>query len=84
MRRKLIRWWLKRHGFTVAPLNAPTFDGVMNRLRALHLNVSTILDVGASTGSWTEKAIPYFPEAKFLCVEAQPVHEPALQRNAYQ
>ena len=80
MRRKLIRWWLERRGLTVAPLNAPTFDGAMNRLRALRLNVGTIIDVGASTGCWTEKAIPYFPEARFLCVEAQPVHEPALQR----
>ena len=80
MRRKLIRWWLERRGLTVAPLNAPTFDGAMNRLRALRLDIGTILDVGASTGCWTEKAIPYFSGAKFLCVEAQPVHEPALQR----
>src|ERR1035441_2192160 len=80
MRRRIIRWWLERRGLTVAPLNAPTFDGTMNRLRALRLDVGTILDVGASTGCWTERAIPYFPEAKVLCVEAQPVHEPALQR----
>ena len=80
MRRKIIRWWKGGCKFTRAPSPTPTFAGSMNRLRALHFNVSTILDVGASTGCWTEKALPYFPEAKFLCVEAQPVHEPALQR----
>lgn len=80
MRRKLIRWWLERRRFTVAPQTAPTFAGAMSRLRALRLNIGTILDVGASTGCWTKKAIPYFSEAKFLCVEAQSVHEPALQR----
>jgi FkbM family methyltransferase len=41
--------------------------------------VNTIIDVGASTGSWSEIARKHFPRAQYLLVEANSVHEPGLR-----
>ena len=42
--------------------------------------VPTIIDVGASNGMWTELALVDFPNSQYLLIEANPVHEPALQQ----
>jgi FkbM family methyltransferase len=44
-------------------------DGL--RAFAGRFRVGTVIDVGASNGSWTEAARPCWPEAAFLLVEAQ-------------
>lgn len=44
--------------------------------------LSTIVDIGASDGSWTREALRHFPSARYLLVEAQSVHEPELIRFA--
>lgn len=41
----------------------------------------TVIDIGASDGRWTAMALRQFPECRYLLVEAQPVHKPAL--NAF-
>jgi FkbM family methyltransferase len=41
-------------------------------------DIKTIIDIGASSGIWSRMAMKYYPEAKYLLIEAQPVHEPAL------
>jgi FkbM family methyltransferase len=50
----------------------------MERLRLRHIDVGTIIDVGAANGETFHELKGYFPDAKFLCVEAEPSHEPAL------
>lgn len=42
--------------------------------------IGTIIDVGASNGSWSLLAKKYFPEAACFMVEAQDGHKSALQR----
>lgn len=44
------------------------------------LNLSTVIDVGASDGRWSREVQPFLPNSRFLLVEANPVHEPALKR----
>ncbi len=44
------------------------------------LGLSTIIDVGASDGRWSREVRPFFPKSRFLLVEANPVHEPALKQ----
>lgn len=47
---------------------------------ASRFRVSTVVDVGASNGCWTEMARRYWPEASYLLVEAQGgPHEAALR-----
>jgi FkbM family methyltransferase len=37
------------------------------------------MDVGASTGCWSEALLAVYPEARYLCIEAQAAHEAALR-----
>jgi FkbM family methyltransferase len=39
----------------------------------------TVLDVGASDGSWTTRILPFCSAAEYLLVEANPVHEEDLK-----
>ena len=79
MRRKWIARFLHKRGLTIAPLNGPNLEAALLRLKARKVSLETIIDVGASNGCWTEKLLPYYPHARYLCIEAQPAHEPALQ-----
>ena len=40
--------------------------------------INTVIDVGASNGSWSLSAMKYYPEAFYFLVEAQKPHEEAL------
>ncbi len=62
-----------------APLDAPSLESALRRLKARHIAVNSVIDVGASNGCWSEALLPHYPDARYLCVEAQAVHEPALR-----
>ena len=71
-------------GYEVQKLSAEsdTMSGAMMRL-APRLRISSVIDVGASNGSWTEKAQHSFPDARYLLIEAQGrAHGTALERFA--
>lgn len=80
MLRKFIKRYLKKRGLQIAPMNGPTFDGALKRLRARNIRFGTILDVGASDGRWTRSVLKHFPHANYFCIEAQSVHQPALKQ----
>lgn len=42
--------------------------------------LKTIIDIGASNGSWSAVALPHFPSCQYLLIEALPQHENALIR----
>jgi FkbM family methyltransferase len=50
----------------------------LGRITARGVRVATVIDIGASNGCWSEEAMPYFPDANYLLIEAQAVHRPAL------
>lgn len=80
MRRKLIERYLNKKGLTIVPRNGlSSVAGALHRLQGRSIPLATVLDVGASNGCWSETALQYFPEARYLCVEAQRAHESALQ-----
>src|SRR2546422_4181901 len=74
MRTKLIDYFLTKRGLAIGPLNGPTMSAALRRLSARQIPLESIIDVGASNGCWTEEFLPFYPEARYLCVEAQPVH----------
>jgi FkbM family methyltransferase len=41
-------------------------------------NINTIIDIGASNGTWSQMALSYYPLAQYLLIEAQPVHKDSL------
>ena len=40
---------------------------------------NTVIDIGASTGIWSQALMHHFPACRYLLIEAQPVHEAALR-----
>lgn len=62
--------------------DSPTMDAALWRLAARGVRVGGVVDVGASDGRWMRRARRRFPDARFLLVDANPVHAPALRRLA--
>jgi FkbM family methyltransferase len=51
----------------------------LRRIAARGMEIGTVIDIGASNGAWCESAMKVFPGARYLLIEAQPVHEPQLK-----
>lgn len=60
-----------------APLS---LEAALKRCRRRISTAGTLLDVGASNGSWSILARKHFPEMRSFMIEAQQEHEPALQK----
>jgi FkbM family methyltransferase len=54
-------------------------DGAFRALKARGHAFNTVIDIGASNGSWSDALMRYFPSCRYLLIEAQPVHEHALR-----
>lgn len=63
----------------------PRMRGGFQRVRFQNTAIASIIDVGASDGRWTCDCLTYFPNARYLLIEALAVHEPKLQalQNAF-
>jgi FkbM family methyltransferase len=73
---------LHRFGLELRTLDAQprfTLEQALSRARARGVEVATIIDVGASNGVWSEIALKHWPQACDLLIEANPVHETALE-----
>jgi FkbM family methyltransferase len=72
---------LLRAGFDVQRVgDSSTMEAGLQRAADRGDEVRTVIDVGASNGSWTELALRSFPNASYLLVEAQAdPHESALR-----
>jgi len=72
--RRLIQDILRVWGFQVTRVDRlHTMDSGLSLIAANH-PVGTVVDVGASTGSWSALALRYLPQARFLLIEAQAHH----------
>jgi len=60
-------------------LVAMSLEASLARLQKHGLNVSTLIDVGASNGSWALEFETAFPGTAALLIEANPTHQPALE-----
>lgn len=74
----------RRSGYEVRRLDAAsTMDAALARLASSHPDLGTIVDVGASDGSWTLRARRHHPNADFLLIEAlERPHGPKLRSLA--
>lgn len=55
-----------------------TFDAAYARFALRRRPIATVIDVGASNGSWTALSYRHFPGAKWLLLEGLPAHGPTL------
>lgn len=52
----------------------------IERLKSIGIEINSVIDIGASDGRWTADLFPYYPNADYLLVEANPYHYPALDK----
>jgi len=69
-------WELRRIGTTA------TMSHGLQWLSDHGFHIKTVLDVGASDGRWSRECMAFFPDAKYILFEPQPVHSDALGRFA--
>ena len=79
MMARFIDRYFRHQAHPEARLDRPTFEDALRRLANRKIGLGSVIDVGASNGSWSQALLPYYPKARYLCVEAQRVHEPALR-----
>jgi FkbM family methyltransferase len=79
----LVHGVLRRLGYRLVHLDGErercTMEGAFRALKARGPGFNTVVDIGASTGIWSEALMQHFPACQYLLIEAQPVHEPALR-----
>jgi FkbM family methyltransferase len=67
--------WNERMTFAAMQTSA-----ALRRITARGIEVGTVVDIGASNGSWSKSVMPFFPSARYLLVEAQNTHEVELKK----
>jgi FkbM family methyltransferase len=81
--RRTINGVLRRLGYQITRYPSTyedrlTLKAALARIAARDLAVETIIDVGASDGRWSKTAQRFYPKARGLLIEANPVHLDAL------
>lgn len=78
---RLVAQFICKHRLRVACYTDLSLESSLCRLKenAL-LAFNSVIDVGASDGSWTARLLPFSPEAEYLLVEANRAHEKDLRR----
>ena len=83
----LIKSGFKKRGYDIVPIdtssagvNPFTMEEGLRRCAQRGIPIESVIDIGASNGSWTELCRRFFPDAHYFLVEAQPCHEPELKK----
>ena len=88
--RTLMKWLkdgaretLRVLGYDIVPLNSPLsrchMEAALGALYRRGISVNTVIDIGASDGSWSSLLMRHYRDCQYLLIEAQPVHENALR-----
>ncbi|MGI9461987.1 MAG: FkbM family methyltransferase [Alphaproteobacteria bacterium] len=59
---------------------ASTIRGFERMQTKRPIPIKTVIDIGASDGSWSKWVMRFYPKAKYKLIEANPVHLPALKK----
>jgi FkbM family methyltransferase len=80
MLRKLLRYALDTFGLnermSAVAMETPV---ALRRICDRGIKIGTVIDIGASNGAWSAAAMGFLPNAQYLLIEAQQVHEPRLK-----
>jgi len=60
------------------PFNS--FNWNLANLKQRGINIKTIIDIGASNGSWTKSIMDVFPESDYFLIEANMYHKNELEK----
>lgn len=71
---------LRKMGGEIVPNHkAILLESALARIAEKDIEVQTVIDIGASYGKWSKVARRFYPNAFYLLIEAQKVHEAELQ-----
>src|SRR5262249_53469899 len=76
--KQIVKRALASQGYTITK-RLTSMDDALHRLAQRRIPVATVIDIGASDGRWSAQTMRYFPQAKYLLLEAQPTHAHALR-----
>lgn len=75
----LINKILRRIGYKIIRIPEPlSLDAALIRAKSWVPRLGTVIDVGASNGSWSRIVRQYYPDSHYLLIEANEAHEAAL------
>jgi FkbM family methyltransferase len=71
---------MNARGYSISRLsdNHLTMESAIEGIAARKHVFNSVIDIGASNGSWSELMMRRFPSCEYLLIEAQPVHEQSL------
>jgi len=79
-----IKQLLASQGYDLVSTNSQqtlgTMDSAFRSIVKRRHFFNTVIDVGASNGSWTDSFMKYFKTCQYLLIEAQPVHTRDLRQ----
>lgn len=76
---KIINGVFRRIGYELSSVNDNfSIKSALSRRVINKTVINSVIDVGASNGSWSKLAKQFFPEAFYFLIEANHVHEPDL------
>ena len=73
---------LARLGYRLIKRNVVSpiaLSAAFSRVTGRNLAINTVIDVGASNGMWTKVSRQFLPDASYLLIDANPIHEQALK-----
>jgi FkbM family methyltransferase len=79
--RQTVKKVLAAGGYTLTRIDPEraTMNRAMQAVAARQHPLATVIDIGASNGQWSAAFMAHYPQANYLLIEAQPIHEKALQ-----
>ena len=81
MIKKILKFILKSVGLQKIPtLPSLSLESALERIKVKDIKVETVIDVGASNGSWSKIVQQYFPKAFYYLIEANPYHLNSLEK----
>jgi FkbM family methyltransferase len=70
---------LNRFGLEISRYSDLSLQAAFERLVHRPVAIAAVIDVGASDGRWSARVMRYYPQARYLLVEANAHFEPALR-----
>jgi FkbM family methyltransferase len=81
MIKKILKFILKSVGLQKIPtLPSLSLQSALERIMVKDIKIETVIDVGASNGSWSKIVQQYFPKAFYYLIEANPYHLNSLEK----
>jgi FkbM family methyltransferase len=82
--RHLNRYLLNKVGLHLTKMeSSPTLQGLLRKIQLMPLEITTVFDVGAYRGTWSEEVRRIFPKASFVLFEPNEVHNGEISKRKF-